>query len=142
MGKEGEASLHDIGPDDIIIESYHPEHLRGRSSGPPKGISIYHKPTGIKTACHTLRSEHQNRMCAMDILRGRLAEHYKPKKLRKLPTGTRFKAHIRSSDIYVLVDPDDDYGVITRWDGDKCHPLENAAPTPKAYRKLKVIVVE
>lgn len=60
-----------IPPEDLKIEGErHPPG--GQHCGVLPGVTITHVPTGISVYCSAERSQHRNRMIAMDALLGAL----------------------------------------------------------------------
>lgn len=60
----------EIPPTDIKLERWPPEiHAGGQHVGSgPCGVKITHIPSGIEAACDIGRSQHVNRMIAMDMI--------------------------------------------------------------------------
>ena len=85
----------EIKEDDLKIDTF-------RSSGPggqhmqknETAVRITHVPTGIVVTCQSERSQYQNRMTALRILRARLFEYYKEKEREKLKDIEKEKGEI------------------------------------------------
>ncbi len=85
----------EIKEDDLKIETF-------RSSGPggqhmqknETAVRITHIPTGIVVTCQSERSQYQNKMNALRILRAKLFEYYKQKEREKLKDIEKEKGEI------------------------------------------------
>lgn len=66
-------------PEDLIVETWPPRQQGGQHVGAgPQGIRIIHTPSGMEAVCVSDRSQHRNRLVAMDMLLGGLTSpHYK-----------------------------------------------------------------
>lgn len=61
-----------INDDDLQIEPW-PQRGGGQQVGPgPQGVKVIHEPTGITVIVDVGRSQHRNRMIALDALAGAL----------------------------------------------------------------------
>ncbi len=96
----------EIDPKDLRIDVYRSTGPGGQSvNTTDSAVRITHLPTGITAACQNERSQLQNRVVAMRILKARLAErmrreqHEKLESLRGERRGIDFGSQIRS---YVL----------------------------------------
>jgi peptide chain release factor 2 len=78
-------------PDDELLAECRVETFR--SGGPggqhanvtESGVRITHLPTGISASSRATRSQHRNRIDALETLRERLREHFTPRK-KRIPT--------------------------------------------------------
>lgn len=57
-----------IPPDDLRISPWPPGTVGGQHVGVPVGIQIEHRPTGTIARVCTNRSQHINKMIAMDMI--------------------------------------------------------------------------
>lgn len=68
-----------INDGDLQIEPW-PQRSGGQQVGPgPQGVKVTHEPTGITVTVDVDRSQHRNRMIALDALAGALTSpHLRP----------------------------------------------------------------
>lgn len=79
-----------INPDDLRIDIYHSSGHGGQNvQKVATAIRIIHKPTGIMVTCQDERSQLQNKIKAMRILRARLYDLYRTQKEREVVSQRR-----------------------------------------------------
>ncbi len=63
-----------------VLETYPPRVASGQyAGGVPSGVRATHTPTGITAACHHARSQHVNRLIALDMIMAALTHpQYRP----------------------------------------------------------------
>lgn len=87
---EGDEVEVEINPDDLRIDIYHASGHGGQNvQKVATAIRILHKPTGIIVTCQDERSQLQNKLKAMRILRARLLDLYEQKKEEEITSARR-----------------------------------------------------
>lgn len=80
----------DINPDDLRIDVFHASGHGGQNvQKVATAIRIIHKPTGIMVTCQDERSQLQNKIKAMRILRARLLDLYEQQKEQEITNARR-----------------------------------------------------
>jgi len=80
----------EVNPDDLRIDVFHASGHGGQNvQKVATAIRILHKPTGIIVICQDERSQLQNKVKAMRILRARLLDLYKQEKEAEITSARR-----------------------------------------------------